>query len=53
MGHRMELYVSPEDADEIIRISESFGIPARIVGRVEESDNRKLTLKTPYGTFEY
>lgn len=53
MGHRMELYVSPEDAEEIIRISESFGIPARIVGRVEESDSRKLTLVTPYGTFEY
>lgn len=53
MGHRMEIYLAPEDAQKVIEISESFGIPARIVGRVEESDSKRLTLKTPYGTFEY
>ncbi len=55
MGHRFEFYVAPEDAQEIIRISESFGVPAKIVGRVEQADARGklLTLKTPFGEFEY
>lgn len=55
MGHRFEFYVSAEDAPEIIKISESFGIPARVVGRVEEADNRGklLTLITEFGRFEY
>ncbi len=53
MGHRMEIYVSPEDADEIIRISESFNIPAQIVGRVEDAPANKLTIKSPMGVFEY
>lgn len=53
MGHRMELYVKPELADEIIEISKSFGVNAQIVGRVEKSDTKKLTIKSPYGTFEY
>ncbi|HRO75754.1 MAG TPA: AIR synthase-related protein [Crocinitomicaceae bacterium] len=53
MGHRMELYVKPELADEIIEISKSFGVNAQIVGRVEQSDTKKLTINSPYGTFEY
>ncbi|MEK9613670.1 MAG: AIR synthase related protein [Flavobacteriaceae bacterium] len=53
MGHRMELYVAPEAAPEIISISKSFDIEAQIVGRVESAKEKKLTLKTPYGTFEY
>lgn len=53
MGHRMEIYLSPEDAQDVINISKSFNIDAQIVGRVEESDKNKLTLVTPYGTFEY
>jgi phosphoribosylformylglycinamidine cyclo-ligase len=53
MGHRMELYVAPEKAQEIISISKSFDIDAKIVGRVESSKEKKVTLKTPYGTFEY
>lgn len=55
MGHRFEFYVSAEDAPEIIKISESFGVPARVVGRVEEADNRGklLTLITEFGRFEY
>ena len=55
MGHRMEFYVPAEIADEIISISESFGIPARIVGRVESNPDggKKLTIISDKGTFEY
>lgn len=53
MGHRMEVYVPEKYAQEIIAISESFGVPAQIVGRVEDAPSNKLTLKSPYGTFEY
>ena len=55
MGHRMEFYVPTEIADEIISISESFGIPARIVGRVEANPDggKKLTIISDKGTFEY
>ena len=53
LGHRMELYVRPEDADSIIEISKSFNIDAQIVGRVEAAQSNKLTLVTPFGTFEY
>ena len=53
MGHRMELYVSPQHASEIIRISKSFGIPAQVVGRVEAYEAKKVTIFSPYGTFEY
>ena len=53
MGHRMELYVDPAIAQEIIAISERFGVPAKIVGRVEESDAKELTIRSEYGTFNY
>ena len=53
MGHRMEVYVSQEIADSIIEISKSFNVDARIVGRVEESNRKRLTIKSPYGEFEY
>lgn len=53
MGHRMEIYVSPEVADSIIAISKSFNIDAQIVGRVEENTGKKLTITSPYGEFEY
>ena len=52
-GHRMELYVPAEVAQEIIEISKSFNIDAQIVGRVEKSDSKKLTITSEYGTFEY
>jgi len=52
-GHRMELYVNPEIAEEIIAISKSFNVNAQIVGRVEASDSKKLTIQSNYGTFEY
>ena len=52
-GHRMELYVPAEVAHDIIEISKSFSIDAQIVGRVEKSDSKKLTITSEYGTFEY
>lgn len=52
-GHRMEIYVPQEIANEIIAISESFNIEAQIVGRVEASENKKLTIKSEFGSFEY
>jgi phosphoribosylformylglycinamidine cyclo-ligase len=53
MGHRMELYVSPEIAESIISISRSFGVDARIVGRVETSSEAKVTIESDKGNFEY
>ncbi|WP_445717526.1 AIR synthase related protein [Flavobacterium sp.] len=52
-GHRMEVYVPAEVAQDIIEISKSFHIDAQIVGRVEKSDGKKLTINSEYGTFEY
>ncbi len=52
-GHRMELYVPKTIADDIIAISKSFGVDAQIVGRVEASENKKLTIKSEFGTFQY
>jgi len=52
-GHRMELYVSPEIANDIIEISKNFNVDAQIVGRVEASATKKLTIKSEYGLFEY
>ncbi len=55
MGHRLEVYVSPEDAAKVMEISESFGIEARIVGRVEPSADgaNHLTIQSEHGTFNY
>ena len=53
MGHRMELYVPAAQAQEIIAISESFGVAAQIVGRVEAASSKQLTIKSPYGNFTY
>ena len=52
-GHRMELYVKPEVANSIIEISKSFNVDAKIIGRVEDSKQKKLTIKSEYGTFRY
>jgi len=52
-GHRMELYVAPEIAKNIIAISKSFNVDAQIVGRVEASEIKKLTIKSEFGVFEY
>jgi phosphoribosylformylglycinamidine cyclo-ligase len=53
MGHRMEIYVKPEVAQRVIAISESLGIPAQIVGRVEDAPANRLTITSEKGTFEY
>ena len=53
MGHRMEMYVDSSAANNIIEISKSFGVDAKIIGKVEASDSKKLTIISDYGTFEY
>jgi phosphoribosylformylglycinamidine cyclo-ligase len=53
MGHRMEVYVSEELAPEIIRISEQFGIAARVVGRVVAADHKRVTITSQHGEFTY
>lgn len=53
MGHRMEIYLSPEHAARVIAISRSFGIPAQVVGYVEASDTPRLTITGEHGTLEY
>jgi phosphoribosylformylglycinamidine cyclo-ligase len=53
MGHRMEIYLSPEHASEIMAISESFGIEAKIIGRVESNVGNKLTIQSEFGEFIY
>ena len=53
MGHRMELYVAPELANEIIAISESFNVPAQIIGSVETSSKKELSISSLHGLFQY
>ncbi|WP_136468447.1 AIR synthase related protein [Flagellimonas onchidii] len=52
-GHRMELYIDEAIAEEIISISKSFDVDARIIGKVEASDHKKLTIQSEFGKFEY
>ncbi len=53
MGHRMELYVPEEVAGDLIRISEEFGVEARVIGRCEKAEFRSLTIESEYGVFTY
>ncbi|MCC8176836.1 MAG: phosphoribosylformylglycinamidine cyclo-ligase [Bacteroidales bacterium] len=53
MGHRMEIYVAPENAQRVIDISQSFGIEARVVGHVEDAPENKLTIRSEKGEFIY
>ena len=53
MGHRMEIYLSPDKAEKVIEISKSFGIDARVIGRVEDAPANRLTILSEYGRFEY
>ena len=53
MGHRMELYVEENLAETIISISKSFNVDAKIIGRVEASKEKMVTIKSQFGTFEY
>ncbi len=53
MGHRMEIYLKPQYATEAIDIAKSYGIDAKIIGRVQASDSKRLTIISDKGTFEY
>ncbi|MBK7712765.1 MAG: phosphoribosylformylglycinamidine cyclo-ligase [Bacteroidales bacterium] len=53
MGHRFEIYTAPENAAEIISIAGEFNLGARIIGHCEKSDQKKLTIISEFGTFEY
>ena len=53
MGHRMELYVPEAIANTLISISQSFGVDAQVVGRVETSPKKQLSILSPYGEFGY
>ena len=53
MGHRLEIYTDHDTANEIINISKSFNLDAQIIGRVENSDSNKLTIKSSKGVFNY
>jgi len=53
MGHRMEVYLPAASAEEVMAISKSFGIDAQIIGRVERSATKKVTVKTPRGQWSW
>jgi phosphoribosylformylglycinamidine cyclo-ligase len=53
MGHRMEIYLSPADAQRVIDISRSFNVDAQIVGYIEKSDVRELVIESEFGQFRY
>ena len=53
MGHRLELYVEEESVDQIIEISNSFNVDAQVVGRVEASEGKSVTIQSEFGVFEY
>jgi phosphoribosylformylglycinamidine cyclo-ligase len=53
MGHRMEIYTDEASAHEMIQLAKGFNIEAQIIGRVEESETKKLTITSVNGTFEY
>ena len=53
MGHRLEIYMAPENAERVVAIARSFGIEAQVIGRVETAPQRKVTLRTPQGEFVY
>ncbi|MEA3451398.1 MAG: AIR synthase-related protein [Bacteroidota bacterium] len=53
MGHRLEIYTDNKTAEEIIKISNEFGVEAKIIGRCEQSSEKKLTIKSAFGNFSY
>ena len=52
-GHRLEVYTDQNTAEQIISISKEFNVAAQVIGHVEASTSKKLTIESPYGTFEY
>ena len=53
MGHRLEVYLSPEHSEEVIAISKSFNIDAQVIGRIEEGERRELIIRSEFGEFRY
>ncbi|MBK8425051.1 MAG: phosphoribosylformylglycinamidine cyclo-ligase [Lewinellaceae bacterium] len=53
MGHRLEIYLSPKNADAVMAVAEKYGIEARIIGRVKRGQGERVTVKSPYGFFDY
>ena len=53
MGHRMEIYLPARFADTVMAIAEKYGIEARVIGRVKKAQGEKVTVKSPFGKFEY
>jgi phosphoribosylformylglycinamidine cyclo-ligase len=53
MGHRMEIYLPPAHAADVIAIATSFGIAAQVIGRVEAAPAKEVVLTSPHGTFTY
>ena len=53
MGHRMEVYTDEKTADEVISISKSFGIDAKIIGHCHAAQGKSLTIKSEFGEFNY
>ncbi|MFI5163588.1 MAG: AIR synthase-related protein, partial [Sphingobacteriales bacterium] len=53
MGHRMELYVPAKVAKKIIDISESFGVPAQVIGQVQKGDKKQVTIQSEFGQYVY
>lgn len=53
MGHRMEVYLSPRHADAVLAVAEKYGVGARIIGKVKSGQGEKVTVQSPFGTFDY
>ena len=53
MGHRLEIYIGPEYAEDLVLIGQSFGVDTKVIGRVEASDKKLLTIKSSKGTFQF
>jgi len=53
MGHRMEIYLPARHADTVMAIAAKYGIDARVIGRVKKAQGEKVTVKSPFGKFEY
>ena len=53
MGHRLEIYLEEKYAEDIIQISKSFDVEAQVIGRVERSNTKKLTIRSEFGEFTY
>ena len=53
MGHRMEIYCPASAAEEVIARSRRYGVDAKVIGRIEEAQSKRLTIVSPLGTFEY